>query len=285
MATNLPISFAVSPLPANFKGSPNDLSQAIAARLTLATQDQLALFVNGPAAPTSDSGPWIKNGQTWYVWDVGTGAYIPQVIEFQSLRYIAQLAAPDQTKYAFWIVLDGAGKAQAIKYYSGGAWKDVYVDTFAAIQTQFTALNVKPFRYFKSAATQTITSGAGATAVVYDAASYDPSAVVAASVFTAPSNGFYSFRAAAKFTLASGAPTGVNIKLVLQVGGGVVTVSPGQVTDNTDDSSFVVADHVSLTAGQQVNVAAIINTTGAATFNIQNDVTTTFFEGYKIQSS
>jgi hypothetical protein len=135
MSTTLPVSFRASPLPSNFRGTPQRFLDALIARISIESQDSLSFFVTGAVAPTSNVGPWLKNGTTWYVWDTGTGAYVPEVIEFQSLRYIASQAAPDQAKYTFWIELDGSGKAIAVKYYSGGAWKDVYEDKFGTYST------------------------------------------------------------------------------------------------------------------------------------------------------
>lgn len=56
---------------------------AIVARLSLETQAQLTLFVTGSVAPTSNMGPWLKDGNTWYVWDSVTGAYVPQTITWK----------------------------------------------------------------------------------------------------------------------------------------------------------------------------------------------------------
>ncbi len=136
MATStLPVTFRASPLPSNFRGTPQQIMDAMVARLSIVSEEEFSLFVSGPTAPTSNVGPWLKNGITWYVWDNSTGSYIPEVLEFQSLRFVASQAAPSQALYTFWIELDGAGKAQAIKYYSGGAWKDVYEDKFALYST------------------------------------------------------------------------------------------------------------------------------------------------------
>jgi hypothetical protein len=82
MATPLPVAFRVSPLPPDFRGTPQAFMEAIVERLSLDTLEQLALITIGPVAPTSDIGPWLKNGTTWYVWDAGTGAYVPQTFEF-----------------------------------------------------------------------------------------------------------------------------------------------------------------------------------------------------------
>lgn len=82
MASPLPVSFRASPLPSDFKGTPQQMLDAYTARLSLETQEALTLYVTGSVEPGTNQGPWLKDGTTWYVWDDGTGAYVPQTIEF-----------------------------------------------------------------------------------------------------------------------------------------------------------------------------------------------------------
>jgi len=135
--TTLPVTFRAAPLTNPFTATPQEFLDAIVARLTIESQDELSFFVTGSVAPTSDVGPWIKNGITWYVWSSAVGAYVPETIEFESLRYIAAPTStpPDQNKYVFWIELDNTGKAISLNYYSGGAWKSVYEDKFLTYST------------------------------------------------------------------------------------------------------------------------------------------------------
>jgi hypothetical protein len=131
MATPIPLNFRAAPLPPNFKGNPEQLKEAIVSRLSAESSVDIQFFTSGPIVPTSDYGPWLKDDKTWYVWDTTTAAYIPQVMEFESLKYLPSATAPSQAKYTFWIELDGTGKAKDIKYYSGGAWKSIFEDKFA----------------------------------------------------------------------------------------------------------------------------------------------------------
>ncbi len=135
MPTQIPLNFRMAPIPADFAGTPQQFGEVLTARLSAESAVNISFFVSGPTAPTSDYGPWLKNGLTWWTFDTVTGAYVPQPLEAQSLKYIASATSPSPTQYVFWIELDGTGKAQAIKYYSGGAWKDVYEDKFSLYST------------------------------------------------------------------------------------------------------------------------------------------------------
>jgi hypothetical protein len=289
MSVTLPVTFVGAPLNPEFNGNLQQLFDAFVARLSIESQQDLSFFVSGSTAPTSNVGPWLKDGTTWYVWDVASGAYVPQNLEPLSLKYIASNATPDQNKYTFWIELDTNGKAQAIKYYSTGAWRSVYDDSFLAVIAQIDAVSDKtkayPFRAYKSSAAQAITSGAGESQIVFDAESFDPDSRFASNAYTAPVNGYYQFKASAAFNPTSGTPTGIDIQIKLKVNGSLITRSPGQATDNNSGVVTTVSDLVYLTTGQVVDVYAEISSTGAGDWDITNDVIATFFEGYKVQSA
>lgn len=80
MSNQLPVTFRASPLPYNWKGTPSQFLSALVSRLALDSQEQLALINAGASAPTSNVGPWLKNGVEWYVWSDIAGAYVPQTI-------------------------------------------------------------------------------------------------------------------------------------------------------------------------------------------------------------
>lgn len=130
----LPVTFSSSPLPSTFSGTPQQFLDAIVARLSINSQDQLSFFTNASVAPSSNVGPWL-NGQTWYVWDDTSGTYIPLILTSQSKGYIAQQLPPDPTIYTFWIKLDSNGNPLGIYYYYSQNWVDIYSQVFAQYST------------------------------------------------------------------------------------------------------------------------------------------------------
>lgn len=134
MAT-LPVTFTAAPIPATFVGTPQQFLEAIAERLVLEAEDELTFFVTGSVAPTSNVGPWLKDGTTWYVWSDDAGEYIPEILDSKSLRYIVSLDEPDAADYTFWIEIDADGDPVAIKTYNDGNWIDVYAAKFANYST------------------------------------------------------------------------------------------------------------------------------------------------------
>lgn len=77
-ATNLYLQ--ASPLPTTFKGSPNDLFAEMIKRMRILSPSGTNFIFIGDTEPTSNVGPWLKNGTQWYVWDPITKRYIPQNI-------------------------------------------------------------------------------------------------------------------------------------------------------------------------------------------------------------
>lgn len=297
MPTTVPVVFRASPLPSNFKGTPQQFLDALVARLALESVDEIAFFASGSVEPTSNVGPWLKNGLTWYVWSNSTGGYIPQVIDFESLRYQVALESspPDENKYVFWIVIDVDGKAQDIRYYSGGAWKSIFEDKFAqystttdtntAISTAIAdAVNTYPFRG-DSSGDQDVVLAAGPSTGDVDldlSETYDPASVFAGSTFSAPVDGVYQITAKCHLELSAGSPTGNAIIFRLKRNGGVMGNEQVFYPDEgTDGRTMNLVTQVSLLKGDAIkaNVQFTI-ASGSGTWRVVGN--NTFLSGFRV---
>lgn len=227
MSTQLPVTFKASPLPSKFKATPQQFLDAIVARLSIEAQDELTFFVSGPVAPSSNVGPWLKNGTTWYVWDNSTGQYIPEIVEFRSLRYVLSATAPDQAIYTVWIKLDGTGKALGVYTYSGGAWKDAYEDKFALYSTTVqmnAAINAASIFYpckAKLGGSQTVPVDSNIHKLVYDTVVFDHQNCFTAATnrYVVPVAGIYEVTAHCQLTNATATASGVQATIALGVNG------------------------------------------------------------------
>jgi hypothetical protein len=133
--STLPLNIAFASLPPNVAWTPQQLGDAIAERLYITTQQTFALFVSGSTEPSSNVGPWLKNGETWYVWSDADGGYVAQTIEPASLGYWIGPDAPDNSVYNFWIETAAGGSPLALKIYYSSAWTDVYATELASYLT------------------------------------------------------------------------------------------------------------------------------------------------------
>jgi hypothetical protein len=308
-SNQLPVSLQFGSLLPNVRWTPQQLGDAIAARLSLVTSQSFALFVSGSTAPSSNVGPWLKNGREWYVWDVVSGSYIPQVLNQASLGYFIGNAAPDHNQYQIWISTTPAGQPLAVNTWYSGAWTDVYAavigdymttaafnaaianyytqaQTNAAIATAVGGLTttVYEFRAYKSAATQIVSSGAGITQVVFDGISFNPDGAFAANVFTAPVAGKYFFKATIHISIASGTPTLIERNVYLRVGGSIVSWQKAQLNDLNGAQSITVSDQLDLAQGAVVDVAVMVSSTGSSTWNLENTTSDCNFSGWLVKT-
>jgi hypothetical protein len=135
MATSLPITIQAGALPPNVRWKPQQLYDAMVARMQLQTQQTYALFVSGSTEPSSNVGPWLRNGSEWWVWSDVTADYVPITVPEESLGYYIGSTTPDPTTVFFWIETTAGGSPLALKIYYSGAWTDVYATTLASYLT------------------------------------------------------------------------------------------------------------------------------------------------------
>jgi len=233
MATQVPLNFRVHPFPAGYDKPINEFAQDFANRLRGFSSSPTALIASGTVLPTSDVGPfWKEDTREWYGWNAGTGTYIAQAIGDESLGYIAQISpGPNQAVYTFWIELDGTGKAKSIRYYSGGAWKDVYEDKFAQYPTtaQMNAAisaaiggsssSAVPVEAFINGGSQSVLADGTFDKVVLSGELVDPEGAwnTTNSEFTAPESGTYVVSAWAQVDNDTATASGMEVLLALFV--------------------------------------------------------------------
>jgi hypothetical protein len=124
--TNLYIQAA--PLPATFRGNPNDLFVEMVKRMRILSPSGTNFIFIGDTEPTSNVGPWLKGGNQWYVWDEATKRYVPQNISasFTSPYFIGK-AVPSGTTPNLWLQTTLGGPTNygdPLRWFSwnGAAW-------------------------------------------------------------------------------------------------------------------------------------------------------------------
>jgi hypothetical protein len=109
------------PLPSNFRGTPQQLLEAILSRLEII--DDKATFVISDVQPTTNVGPWFKNGKQLWVWDSEEETYIPLDTSEGVLSQVAiQAEAPDPAEYSYWFQVSTGPVSSGLYYYLDGAW-------------------------------------------------------------------------------------------------------------------------------------------------------------------
>ena len=288
-----PVQFDVTAgaLPEGLDTDPQGLLQEFAARLIITPSVPWSSFTVGAAQPTSNVGPWFKDGQELWVWSDVAATYIPVVSaavldanggsQYPTLRYAVSSLAPDPAKYSFWIELNSSGKAINIKHYSSGAWKSIFEDTFAGIQTQFTnittnystttqmntaiatAVDAVRINYPVSASlavnqTVNISDLATNTKLLFNTVNLDPDSAYDAtnSRFVAPVNGIYQVSAELQIDNNTGVAASMEMALTILKNSGNYTAS-GMAISSPPGARWYpqVSSLVQLGVGDTVEIA------------------------------
>ena len=93
--TNLVI--VAAQLPADFIGDPQDFFSAMLDRMEIRSPSGTSFFVISDTQPSSDSGPWFKNGTKLYVFDPEQGTYVPLDISDSETEWITVSATTSGT--------------------------------------------------------------------------------------------------------------------------------------------------------------------------------------------
>src|SRR6478609_3296710 len=132
MASNvLPLTIQGSALPPNVRWTPQQIADFIWEKARIVTSQSYALFVTGSTEPSSNVGPWLKDGTEWWVWNNDSGDYQPIAVPEASLGYFIGAVAPDPAVFRFWIETTVGGSPLALKIYYSGSWVDVYAAQLA----------------------------------------------------------------------------------------------------------------------------------------------------------
>jgi hypothetical protein len=102
-ATNLLIQSA--PLPATFKGDPNAFRVELVKRLKILSPSGTNFIFIGDVEPTSNVGPWLKNGTQWWVWDDSTKRYIPlDLTASETIPFFIGATTPTSSNPPIWLL-------------------------------------------------------------------------------------------------------------------------------------------------------------------------------------
>ncbi len=258
-----------APLPPTFKGTLNQFYQAMLDRLEVLSPFGQLQFQVGGVQPTSNVGPWLKDGTEWYVWDESTKTYVPITINPASITAIlASYYTKTEIDTNFYTA---AETDVAIAAAIGG----IVIPSAVAGQNLFKA---------KPSGNQDIVHG-GAGIIQVDVALgttiFDPDSDFGSSIFTAPANGYYEFRAAIQVFLAAGAPSRL-------ISYGSFSTSGGQLNPLSNDDDTVTGQRFhtgstvfQLTAGDTVKLVLTSDVDAAATVRIGEAYT--FFTGNRIR--
>lgn len=121
-----------APLPETFQGSPNDFRAELVKRFRILSPNGTNFIYIGSSEPTSNVGPWLKNGTQWWVWDDGTKRYIPlDVSASVTIPFFIGASTPASSTPPVWMLTTqnptdqnpgGYGEPLGWYFFDGTSW-------------------------------------------------------------------------------------------------------------------------------------------------------------------
>lgn len=94
----------MSPLSPTFAGTPQDLATEMIRRIKVLSPGGTNFIFIGDTAPSSNVGPWLKNGTKWYVWSPAISQYVPvDVTDSVTKSFFMGFSTPIGTTPPLWL--------------------------------------------------------------------------------------------------------------------------------------------------------------------------------------
>jgi len=297
-ANALPLTISVGPLPVGVRTDPQGLADAIAQRIEIVAQQTYALFTTGGTEPSSDLGPWAKDGQTWYYFNSDTGDYKPFVIPQESLGYQISVDEPTADAINVWFQIDSSGLPIAIKTKStqGGSivWTSAYylkTETLSTGEIQLEiATQIRWAARAKPNLDQTIAIDGAYHKMTMNAETIDPNGAYTEvdSRYIAQVDGIYLACGALHFDDVTGTPAGMEINVDVWANGVTTGINKGGGQTNVatpPNSRWIVPLSVlfQASAGDQIELG-MLATDGINTGDLDLIAADSFWSVHIIQT-
>lgn len=100
--TNLLIQ--MGPIPPTFEGTPQEFAEQMVLRMKIVSPSGTNFIFIGDVEPTSNVGPWLKNGNSWWVFNPDTKRYVPQdLTDAEKTWYAIGKTTPSGTNPPLWL--------------------------------------------------------------------------------------------------------------------------------------------------------------------------------------
>jgi hypothetical protein len=152
MATNYltNLRLALSPINPAFMGDPQSYAEELVRKLRIVAPFGTGLFVEGAIEPSSNQGPWLKDGTQWWVWDneekryvpIDITASLPAIFYMQDTEPSTTQAAEDGTFIWF---RTNANRIAGMYVLVNGAWDPI---TLTSGTTAERPASPRPFQEF-----------------------------------------------------------------------------------------------------------------------------------------
>ncbi len=100
--TNLLLQMAQ--MPATFRGSPQELATEMVRRMKIVSPSSVTFIFVGDSEPSGNSGPWLKGGTQWFVFDPALKRYVPlDISQSETKWYQVGSTTPTTSNPPLWL--------------------------------------------------------------------------------------------------------------------------------------------------------------------------------------
>ncbi len=98
------LQIQASPIPTTFRGTPQQFFEAMVRRMKIVSATGVSFIFTGDAEPSSNVGPWLKDGTKWYVFDNATKRYVPlDISDSEETWYHIGATTPPSSDPPVWL--------------------------------------------------------------------------------------------------------------------------------------------------------------------------------------
>jgi hypothetical protein len=117
-----PLFLERAPLPATFSGTPDELGEEIIKRTKIKSPSGINFIYVGESEPTSNVGPWLKDGNKWYVYSESIKRYVPaDVSDSVSDEFQISESTPSSSSPPVWLRTKSGGPVTWY-FWNGELW-------------------------------------------------------------------------------------------------------------------------------------------------------------------
>lgn len=247
-----------APLPVSFKGDLNKLWFAMLDRLEVISPFGEVQLQIGGLMPTSNKGPWLKDGTQFWVWDEATKTYIPLDISASNAAMQAALAA----------ALAGFAAART----------EVTAEIAAAIAAAVAAIPppvVSQGAHFvvnqiSDISSGSVTNGSVNVDIPFNNIETDTEEGFSAGAYTIKKNGFYSIYLTVNTSITSGSGTSYTIQCRMYKNGSEIDRSNSGVSIG-GEAIFQISHQEVFSVGDKITAGvSFLVAGGPVTFEVKS---------------
>lgn len=127
MPDSIKLAVEGAPLPPTFVGTPQEFYEAMLDRMRVIFPTGQTSFVISDTEPSTNQGPWLKNGTQWFTWNDTDKRYVPLDTSPSWPIQISSTAPVSGATYPIWIQFIGT-RAVQIYLWLASAWKPIGVN-------------------------------------------------------------------------------------------------------------------------------------------------------------